>query len=351
MDQIGESEDVWLSRRSVSPGIGVYNGLVGVRRGLTVAVFLLALAAPILWLSPALFEHQAPVFRDQGDFFYPLKLYTAARLAAGGVPLWNPLSGSGGALARQRSVGSVLSADSLLPSAVFRARGCALPARSLLDRGLGSLAVSPRGRRFGAGRPRLRRPLCRKRVCCLSFGVLEPLWRIHVHAGDRGPGALRLALAAVGRGSRPPGGTAGHGGQPRDLRSNPCSCGRLRPGAAIPAADGLGRAAPVAGTAAVVFWGRVRGSRWRDGYSFRWESCSCTRTAARRCLSPTAKSEPSGRPPSAHLPAWEARAAARRTSLRWPSGRSACCSASPASPSGSAARWRSCFSFSRSAER
>lgn len=68
---------------------------MGARRGLTVAVFLLALAGPILWLSPALFAHRAPAFRDQGDFFYPLKLYTAGRLGSGSVPLWNPLSGLG----------------------------------------------------------------------------------------------------------------------------------------------------------------------------------------------------------------------------------------------------------------
>ena len=36
-----------------------------------------------------------PRFRDQGDFFYPLKLYTADRLRAGEIPLWNPLSGTG----------------------------------------------------------------------------------------------------------------------------------------------------------------------------------------------------------------------------------------------------------------
>jgi hypothetical protein len=56
---------------------------------------LAALLVPILWLSPALLTHGAPSFRDQGDFFYPLKLYTAGRLAAGQVPLWNPLSGAG----------------------------------------------------------------------------------------------------------------------------------------------------------------------------------------------------------------------------------------------------------------
>jgi hypothetical protein len=68
-----------VARRSVSPG-------------LTAA---LALLPAILWFSPALFQRRAPAFRDQGDFFYPLKLYTADRLRAGEVPLWNPLSAAG----------------------------------------------------------------------------------------------------------------------------------------------------------------------------------------------------------------------------------------------------------------
>ena len=54
-----------------------------------------ALAGPLLWLAPSLFQKQAPTFRDQGDFFFPLKLYTVDRIAAGGIPLWNPLSGTG----------------------------------------------------------------------------------------------------------------------------------------------------------------------------------------------------------------------------------------------------------------
>jgi len=54
-----------------------------------------ALAPALLWLAPALFSRQAPSFRDQGDFFYPLKLQTADRLASGHIPLWNPLSGLG----------------------------------------------------------------------------------------------------------------------------------------------------------------------------------------------------------------------------------------------------------------
>ena len=54
-----------------------------------------ALLPAVLWLAPALLWRRAPTFRDQGDFFYPLKLYTADRLRMGEIPLWNPLSGTG----------------------------------------------------------------------------------------------------------------------------------------------------------------------------------------------------------------------------------------------------------------
>ena len=54
-----------------------------------------ALAPAVYWLWPALAQRRAPSFRDQGDFFYPLKLYTADRLRSGQIPLWNPLSGAG----------------------------------------------------------------------------------------------------------------------------------------------------------------------------------------------------------------------------------------------------------------
>jgi hypothetical protein len=54
-----------------------------------------ALLPALLWLSPALLQRRGPTLRDQGDFFYPLKLHTADRLAAGEIPLWNPLSGLG----------------------------------------------------------------------------------------------------------------------------------------------------------------------------------------------------------------------------------------------------------------
>ena len=54
-----------------------------------------ALLPALLWLRPALIARQAPSFRDQGDFFFPLKLYTADRIGSGQLPLWNPLSGLG----------------------------------------------------------------------------------------------------------------------------------------------------------------------------------------------------------------------------------------------------------------
>lgn len=54
-----------------------------------------AIVPALFWLWPALGQRQALSFRDQGDFFYPLKLYTADRLRAGQIPLWNPFSGTG----------------------------------------------------------------------------------------------------------------------------------------------------------------------------------------------------------------------------------------------------------------
>jgi hypothetical protein len=54
-----------------------------------------ALVPAVAWLLPALIARKAPSFRDQGDFFFPLKLYTADRLGSGQVPVWNPLSGLG----------------------------------------------------------------------------------------------------------------------------------------------------------------------------------------------------------------------------------------------------------------
>ena len=66
------------------------------RRRLVSSVSVCAALLPaVLWLWPALTSGRAPSFRDQGDFFYPLKLYTADRMRAGEIPLWNPLSGTG----------------------------------------------------------------------------------------------------------------------------------------------------------------------------------------------------------------------------------------------------------------
>jgi hypothetical protein len=69
--------------------------LVPLRRRLSGVLAAAALVPPLVWLGPALANRLAPSFRDQADFFYPMKLYTADRLRAGDVPLWNPLSGTG----------------------------------------------------------------------------------------------------------------------------------------------------------------------------------------------------------------------------------------------------------------
>jgi len=53
----------------------------------------LVLAAALL--LPALLSGGVPARGDLADFFWPMKAYTAERWAAGGIPLWNPLSGCG----------------------------------------------------------------------------------------------------------------------------------------------------------------------------------------------------------------------------------------------------------------
>ena len=65
------------------------------RRRLPGVLAAAAIVPALFWLGPALAARQAPSFRDQGDFFYPLKLYTADRLRSGEIPLWNPLAGAG----------------------------------------------------------------------------------------------------------------------------------------------------------------------------------------------------------------------------------------------------------------
>ena len=72
-----------------------YNFLVPLRTRMTGLLAAAAIAPALFWLGPALAVRLVPSFRDQGDFFYPLKLYTADRLRAGEIPLWNPLSGAG----------------------------------------------------------------------------------------------------------------------------------------------------------------------------------------------------------------------------------------------------------------
>jgi hypothetical protein len=67
-----------------------------VRRALPPGASVVAALIPsAVCLLPAFLARQAPTFRDQADFFFPLKLYTADRLRSGQIPLWNPWSGAG----------------------------------------------------------------------------------------------------------------------------------------------------------------------------------------------------------------------------------------------------------------
>ncbi len=55
----------------------------------------LGLAFAAVLLGPGALAGLVPARGDLADFFWPMKAYTAARWAAGGLPLWNPLSGCG----------------------------------------------------------------------------------------------------------------------------------------------------------------------------------------------------------------------------------------------------------------
>ncbi|MEO6325073.1 MAG: YfhO family protein [Thermoanaerobaculia bacterium] len=56
---------------------------------------LAGLFLSILLLGPDFLAGLVPARGDLADFFWPMKAYTAARWRAGGIPLWNPLSGCG----------------------------------------------------------------------------------------------------------------------------------------------------------------------------------------------------------------------------------------------------------------
>ena len=71
----------------------VKRGLATGRTALLGGALGLAFAAALL--GPGALLGLVPARGDLADFFWPMKAYTAARWAAGGLPLWNPLSGCG----------------------------------------------------------------------------------------------------------------------------------------------------------------------------------------------------------------------------------------------------------------
>ena len=71
----------------------VKRGLATGRTALLGGALGLAFAAALL--GPGALAGLVPARGDLADFFWPMKAYTAARWAAGSLPLWNPLSGCG----------------------------------------------------------------------------------------------------------------------------------------------------------------------------------------------------------------------------------------------------------------
>ena len=234
-----------------------------------------------VWLAPALLQKRAPTFRDQGDFFFPLKLYTADRLRAGRIPLWNPLSGCGEPWLANGAVGRLLSADPPLPPSLAGARG----GRSFSC----CTSRSPSGARGGSARRRTSRTRARL-LGAAAFAAsglaasLSAYWN-HFGAFAYLPGIA--ALRAIG----PADARRGRWGWPRSWACRPwraaprCRSPRsplavalaLRRGAssrerlaALPRAARLRRLAAAAGS----------GWRSRRGCSCRWGSSRCARTGA-----------------------------------------------------------------------
>jgi hypothetical protein len=88
--------DSTSGNRSTANSGDLYNEAVTLRRSALPGILIAAAILPaLLWFSPAFLLRRAPTARDQGDFFYPVKLYTAARIRSGEIPLWNPFSGMG----------------------------------------------------------------------------------------------------------------------------------------------------------------------------------------------------------------------------------------------------------------
>ncbi len=235
------------------------------RRLLSAICGAAALAPALVWLAPALLNRRAPSFRDQGDFFYPLKLYTADRLRAGEIPLWNPLSGAG-----EPWLANGQSGVFYPPTLLFLLHSAALAGALFLllhfaiaawgaRRFLKEENVSDAGALFGAA----------------SFAASGMAASLSVYWNHFGAWAYLPAIAALARsgfrsraatlGFGAPGRLAGHGWQPGDLRCH----GRAGRGSRLESARGVSRAlfaaaarASGCGAAPPV---SDSGSRWRPG--------------------------------------------------------------------------------------
>ena len=127
----------------------VKRGLTTGRTALLGGALGLAFAAALL--GPGALLGLVPARGDLADFFWPMKAYTAARWAAGGLPLWNPLSGCGEPWLAQLQTGVLYPGD--LPFLLGGAAGPLARARAPpRDRGGGHGGVALRPRHVARGR-------------------------------------------------------------------------------------------------------------------------------------------------------------------------------------------------------
>ena len=269
-------------------GATVYNEHV--RRALdSGALAVAALIPPIVWLLPALGSGRAPTFRDQTDFFFPLKLYTVDRLRAGHLPLWNPLSGAGEPWLANGQSGvfylptlffllpspalgagcflllhfalaawgmwrfckeeGVTDAGALAAAAIFAASGLSASLSAYWNH-FGAFAYLPLILALARSGPRLAPPL-RASACCSACRPW-PEARSFRSRRSRSPSSSSSSDAPSPRAA---------GGKRRRARA--CA-GEPRP--------------------------RRSGWRWRHGCSCRWPSSPCTRVVARPFPRPSATS-------------------------------------------------------------
>ena len=97
------------------------------RWSLGAALSLGPAALALFFVGGAFRSDRVPTFRDQSDFFFPSHVYTASRLRAGSLPLWNPLPGNG-----ESWIGDGQNEIFYLPAGAFLLRNAAVATGAFL---------------------------------------------------------------------------------------------------------------------------------------------------------------------------------------------------------------------------